>query len=215
MRRPIGLAFGVTALVLLSASAHAACPAGAISLPVGSNIGQRAHTAPEGAVFCIRAGIHRLQRVQPRDRQRFYGEPGAIMNGSQRITRFEREGVYWVATGQTQRGIRHATQECLPSRPRCSYPEAFFINNVPLLSVASKAAVKPGTFLLRLRARPNLFPRQSDRQDRGGERAALRLRRRRARRADQGAHRREILDADPGRRDRQQHRAERLDHPPQ
>ena len=146
MRRPIGLAFGVTGLVLLSASAHAACPAGAISLPVGSNIGQRAQAAPEGAVFCIRTGIHRLQQVRPRDRQKFYGEAGAIMNGAQRITRFEREGVYWVATGQTQRGIRHATQECLPERPRCSYPEAFFINNVPLLSVASKAAVEPGSF---------------------------------------------------------------------
>ncbi|MFC7476238.1 right-handed parallel beta-helix repeat-containing protein [Dankookia sp. GCM10030260] len=122
------------------------CPRGAVLLAVGSTLQARVDVAPPGTSFCIQAGTHRMQAIKPKDEQRFYGEPGAILNGSKLIQDFAREGKYWVATGQKQRGVRSATDECPPEWPRCSYPDAFFIDDRPLIHVDSKAKVKTGTY---------------------------------------------------------------------
>jgi hypothetical protein len=102
--------------------------------------------APAGANFCIKAGEHRLQAAIPKDRQRFHGEAGALLNGSRRITAFSREGRYWVASGQTQRGEQRPEVICLPGRARCSYPEAFFIDDLALVHVSRLQDVTPGRF---------------------------------------------------------------------
>ncbi len=140
-------ASGMSLIALLTVSAaQAACPAGAIQVTPGANLQNIVARAPLGASFCLREGEHRMKSVQPKKNQKFYGQGAAILNGSRLITAFTREGKFWVANNQTQEGFRHAGDQCLPGRPRCDHPEAFYINNRPLLAVASKAEVTPGKF---------------------------------------------------------------------
>lgn len=124
----------------------ASCPAGAISIKVGMSLQAAIDAAPAGASFCIGGGEHRLQAAIPKDGQRFYGEAGALLNGSRLVTDVAREGRYWVARGQAQRGEQRPEVICLPGRERCSYPEAFFINNRPLRHVSRLQDLKPGYF---------------------------------------------------------------------
>lgn len=124
----------------------AACPAGTILVRPGMSLQAAIDAAPAGAGFCIGAGEHRLQAAIPKDGQRFHGEPGAVLNGARVVTDIVREGRYWVARGQDQRGEQRPAVICLPGRQRCSYPEAFFINNVPLQHVARLQELAPGRF---------------------------------------------------------------------
>jgi hypothetical protein len=77
-------------------------PAGSIAISPGTNIQSVVNANPAGAVFYLKAGVHRMQSIQPKDNQVFLGETGATLNGSRLLTSFSREGVYWVANGQTQ-----------------------------------------------------------------------------------------------------------------
>lgn len=119
------------------------CPADAAFIPVGTNIQQFINARPAGTVFCLQAGIHRLQTIIPRNGDQFIGENGAILSGARLITSFQREGVYWVITGQTQQGA--VNNQCA-GVPRCGYPEDLYINNTPLFHEGSKAAVGAGEF---------------------------------------------------------------------
>lgn len=140
------LVLSLGGFVLPAMPALAACPAGAIDITPDVNIAKTVRAAPKGTAFCIHAGVYRMQSIVPKKGQQFYGLPGAVLNGSRLITTFKREGAYWVATRQTQEGYRHGTENCLPTRPRCGYPEAFFIDDQPLLAVAHKEDVAPGKF---------------------------------------------------------------------
>jgi hypothetical protein len=124
----------------------AACPAASIAVSLGMSLQSAIDSAPAGASFCIKAGEHRLQAAIPKDGQRFFGEAGALLNGSRLLTEFSREGRYWVAGGQAQRGEPRPSVICLPGRERCFYPEAFFIDNVPLVHVSRLEDLKPGHF---------------------------------------------------------------------
>lgn len=147
----------VTAALLLAGAAAppalasgprpgAACPAGAIRVQPGMSLQAAIDAAPAGASFCIGAGEHRLQAAIPKDDQRFHGEAGALLNGARLVTDFVREGQYWVARGQGQRGEHRPEVICLPGRERCSYPEAFFIDNRPLQHVSQLRDLAPGRF---------------------------------------------------------------------
>jgi hypothetical protein len=144
---PTAKAFGFSLVVLLTASAaQAACPAVAIRITPGANIRGVVARAAQGASFCLQAGEYRMQSVQPKKGQKFYGQANAVLNGSRLITVFTRDGRFWVANNQTQEGYRHAGENCLADRPRCDRPEAFYINDRPLLAVAGKAQVTAGKF---------------------------------------------------------------------
>jgi hypothetical protein len=122
------------------------CPSLAIEIAPGQPIQDAVDRAAEGAVFCLKAGVHRLQEVRPKSRQSFHGERGAVLNGARAITSFERDGPYWVATGQNQRYPRHG--ECLTQFPACNMPEALFIDDRPLQRVLRKSRVAEGRFYL-------------------------------------------------------------------
>ncbi|MGJ4941593.1 right-handed parallel beta-helix repeat-containing protein [Bradyrhizobium sp. HKCCYLS1011] len=115
------------------------CPSDAIAIEPGRSIQAAVDLAGEGAVFCLKKGIHRAQAVRPRSGQIFYGESGAVLNGSRLLDGFRRENNYWVANSQLQRIPRHG--ECLPSAPACDQPEAVFIDDKPLTKVPSKGAL--------------------------------------------------------------------------
>ena len=115
------------------------CPFRATAIKPGKSIQAAVDAAGDGAVFCLRKGIHRGQAVRPRARQLFYGEGETVLNGSRLMQGFRREGRYWVAKGQLQRIPKHG--ECLPSAPACDQPQAVFVDDKPLTKVPSKDAL--------------------------------------------------------------------------
>jgi parallel beta-helix repeat protein len=125
-------------------AAETACPSDAIALSPDMSIQWAVEKARSGASFCIKAGIHRQQFIAPKAGQKFFGEPGSVLNGARKLTRFERDGNTWVAPGQTQIGIKRG--ECAKTHPACALSLGFFINDKPLEQVASKAELAPSRF---------------------------------------------------------------------
>ena len=148
-RRTGGRIAGLVALLLVAApgdrAAEAAeiCPAPAIRIAPGASIQAAVDKAPPGTAFCIEAGLHRLQIVNPKDRQVFIGEPGAILSGSELVGDIRRDGRFWVTV--TPRRIGRPVGSCLPSRPACNDPVRFFLDDQPLEPVARLDDLKPGT----------------------------------------------------------------------
>lgn len=116
----------------------------------GQSIQSAVNAYPAGTAFTIKAGVHRLQGVTPKNGDSFTGEAGAVLVGARLLTSFTRSGSYWVASGQTQEGERippkrsNGVTVCLPEYPRCNYPEDLFFDNLPLRHVASLSAVGAG-----------------------------------------------------------------------
>jgi parallel beta-helix repeat protein len=125
-----------------TASSSLTPPPAATPIFPGDNIQSIVSAAPAGTAFVIKAGVHRMQAVTPRNGQTFTGENGAIMTGARVLTAFSPYGSAWVASGQTQQGAvtGSAANGCRTTAPRCAYPEDLFINNVPLQHVASLSA---------------------------------------------------------------------------
>lgn len=121
-----------------------ACPPDAIRIAPGASIQEAVDRAGAGGRFCIGAGVHRMQIVRPRNGQAFFGEPGAILDGSQPVTRFARSGRFWVASGQPP--PLESRGSCLAGRP-CLRRAALFIDGVPLRQVATAQEMGPDTFL--------------------------------------------------------------------
>jgi len=112
-----------------------------VDINPGENIQARVDQTPAGTAFRLKAGVHRMQTVYPRDGDTFTGEAGTIMTGARALT-FTASGKYWVATGQTQQGDRDGY--CRAEQPRCTYPEDLFMDDARLLHVGSLAEVAPG-----------------------------------------------------------------------
>ncbi|WIM12349.1 MAG: hypothetical protein OJF58_003311 [Enhydrobacter sp.] len=125
---------------------EAPCPAGAIAIEPGASIQAAVDRAGDGAVFCLKNGIHRAQSIRPRTGQRFFGEGRTVLDGSRPVSGFRREQRYWVATNPFQPTAAHG--ECLPSAPTCDRPQILFIDDRPLIKAASKRAVGKGQFYI-------------------------------------------------------------------
>jgi parallel beta-helix repeat protein len=127
------------------AKAPAAAPATTAILP-SQDIQAQVSAAAPGTTFLLKAGIHRLRSIVPKDGQTFVGETGAILSGARVLTTFSRAGEAWVALNQTQQGpaIGNTDEVCRADAPRCGYPEDLFINGEALQHVESLAAGGPG-----------------------------------------------------------------------
>ena len=119
------------------------CPKPSIMIPLGASIQAAVAASPPGTTFCIAAGVHRLQRIAPKDDQVFVGLPGAVLSGAQPVTNLRRQGAFWVT--DTPRLPVRPFGTCLKSRPGCNDPLRFFLDDRPLEPVTSLAALKPGT----------------------------------------------------------------------
>src|SRR2546430_2020393 len=97
------------------------CPPDAIAVEPGASIQLAVDRAGDGAAFCLKNGIHRMQVVRPKPGQNFHGEGETVLNGSRLLANFSREGRYWIASGQEQRAQKHG--ECAKGGPACSLPE--------------------------------------------------------------------------------------------
>lgn len=120
------------------------CPPSSISLDPGTSIQAAVEGADEGAAFCLKNGVHRVQVIRPKRGQSFYGEGQTILNGSRLLTSFSQEERYWVASGQEQHGRQHGV--CAREHPACGLPEGLFIDDKPLVQVLNKEEVDAGKF---------------------------------------------------------------------
>lgn len=114
----------------------------AVDIGPGQDIQAIVSTAPPGTAFLLRAGVHRLQTIRPRDGDTFIGEDGAVLSGARLLTSFTRVGSHYVAAGQTQQGQAHGV--CQAAFPQCRLPEELFIDDQPLVRVGSLDEVGPG-----------------------------------------------------------------------
>jgi parallel beta-helix repeat protein len=115
-----------------------------VSVFPGRSIQAAVDAAPPGTSFLIKTGVHRLQRVTPKDRNRFIGEAGAVLSGARVITGFDQQGGVWVVGGQTQQRRVHG--ECEAAYPRCHHPEELFVDDARMRHVESAGAVGSGTW---------------------------------------------------------------------
>jgi hypothetical protein len=81
------------------------CPPGAVVVEPGASIQAALDRADEGAAFCLKNGVHRLQVIRPKWGQRFHGEGRTVLNGSRLLTTFSREGPYWVRVMTLSLGV--------------------------------------------------------------------------------------------------------------
>ena len=130
----------------LSTVAPSTAPAGAIILHGGDNVSAIVNAAPVGATFFFEPGIYRGVSITPKTGQTFIGAEGAILNGSAVLTNFTQQGNFWTIGGQTQQGVRHATDAGDGVSMRPGYPETVFINDTPLKPVDALPKVVPGAF---------------------------------------------------------------------
>src|SRR5258708_733098 len=120
------------------------CPPGAIAVEPGASIQAAVDRAGDGAAFCLKNGIHRMQAIRHKPGQTFPGEGETVLTGSRLLANFSREGRYWIASGQEQRAEKQG--ECAKEVPACSLPEGLFIDDKPLVQVLSKDDVEAGRF---------------------------------------------------------------------
>ena len=119
-------------------------PEGAIEIFPGDDINLIVDNNPEGTAFIIKAGIHRMHEIFPKDGNTFLGEIGAILNGSRELTEFQQEGGLYYASNQTQGDWYGGSDICQEGWERCNHPEDLYFDDVPLRHVTTLDDVAPG-----------------------------------------------------------------------
>lgn len=136
---------GVTAAQAQATGSSATnCPPGAIVVASGQSIQARVDAAGPSAQFCLERGTYRLQSVVPKNGQSFYGQGGAVLNGSSVLTSFRAEGRLWVATAADPVGIEHG--DCAAPGSTCARPAGAFVDGLPLVRAGTEARLQPGQF---------------------------------------------------------------------
>ena len=121
-------------------------PAGAVHVDPGESLAQAVSQRPAGTTFYLTAGVHRLNKVRPKDNQTFVGAPGAVLSGARVLDGFAQSGSLWSVGGQSQENERKGV--CVDGYTGCVYPEQLFIDGRELWQVTSKTQVEPGTWYL-------------------------------------------------------------------
>jgi hypothetical protein len=108
----------------------AACPSGSLAIAPGQSLSDAVGRSAEGSAFCLKAGTHRSGRVAPKDNQKFYGEPGAVLNGALALGRARRDGRLWAVESAIRAQGKHG--QCLATHPDCDKPKILFMADRPL-----------------------------------------------------------------------------------
>ena len=129
-----------------SMGVRSAVPPGAVPVAVGESIQAASDRHPPGTAFLIRSGVHRMQQVTPKEGQRFYGEPGAVLNGARHLApeSFARDGAHWYVGGQTQEGDARGVLD--PGYEMNQHPEDLWVGDAWYRQVGSRDALVPGTW---------------------------------------------------------------------
>ncbi|UDL93799.1 right-handed parallel beta-helix repeat-containing protein [Lichenihabitans sp. PAMC28606] len=127
------------------------CPSPAVRIEPGQSIQAVVDRQGPGTVFCIAAGRYRAQTIAPKDGQAFYGEAGAVLDGTLPLTDFRQVGNLWSVPSRAppfEPLAKVSYRRCLTSVPLCEHPEVVWLDDVALVRVETRAALKPGSFLI-------------------------------------------------------------------
>jgi hypothetical protein len=121
----------------------------AIAIAPGMAIQPIVDQSPPGTAFLLKAGIHRMQAIQPKAGMQFYGEivdgdRRTILNGARVLDKFEPAGKLYARRNLPPTGQSHGEMQM--GYDRGSYSQDLFINHLPLRHVSRKSDVKPGTW---------------------------------------------------------------------
>lgn len=117
-----------------------------VSIWPGTAIQPLVNQNPEGTLFYLRAGVHRLQSITPKNGQVFLGEDGAVLNGAAVVNGFVRDGAHWRAFAAPSAEPAHG--DCNASHPRCREVNDVFVDGRPLDPAASRAGVDETHYFL-------------------------------------------------------------------
>jgi hypothetical protein len=130
---------------------RAAAPVGiaecdGVAIQPGTNIQAAIDAHPDGTTFCLQPGVHRLlDGLRPKEEQRFFGEPGAVVSGAKVVASWTLEGGFWVADGQTQESPPKG--ECQPASYKgCRFAEGVYLDGQSLWQVTDLADLSSGEF---------------------------------------------------------------------
>jgi hypothetical protein len=118
-----------------------------VTVNPGDPIDKLVNRAPAGTTFIFVPGLHRIQRIQPKDGQSFIGMKGAIISGAVELHGFTGEGSRWVLDDQPKHGAFHGVCAKNPDRSEsraCQYSQDLFMDGVALLPVEGLGELKPG-----------------------------------------------------------------------
>jgi hypothetical protein len=136
-RRPGAVVFVLPAFLLASLTAvlgfaqSADAASTGVFISPGQSIQAAVDANPPGTTFSIKAGIHRLQQVKPKDGDRFIGEPGAVLSGAKVLpaTDFVKSGNHLYIAGQTQRLPQPFGKDIMIPGYECDLnPEELFVD---------------------------------------------------------------------------------------
>jgi len=149
-----GLLGGGLLAVSTPGAANAAAPACTVTVKPGTEIADAVNRQPQGAVICLAAGRHILNRtIAPKAQQELRGLPGSIVDGAKPLT-----SAPWTSYQVTGAPARWQTRGHLPAAytgpgqcetagsTSCNFAEDLFYDGARLRRVNSLAAVVPGTF---------------------------------------------------------------------
>ena len=112
----------------------------------GSNLQAAIDAHPTGTIFCLQPGFHRQETsLRPKSNQQFEGVGGAVVRGSKPVNKWLKQGIYWVASGQTQQSLPHG--ECR-SGFTCRFNEDVFYDGRPLERAPRLEELRVGGFYL-------------------------------------------------------------------
>lgn len=117
-----------------------------------------------GGTFILKAGLHRMQYIRPRNGDTILGEPGTILNGSRILTGWQQVS----GANQWKLEVSHVQGEVVPSSAtwdgvpicpakhnRCRHPEMIFFGERFLLHQNSQGEVGAGEFYIHYNSSSN------------------------------------------------------------
>ncbi|WP_144629142.1 right-handed parallel beta-helix repeat-containing protein [Arthrobacter woluwensis] len=147
-----GLLGGGLLTVSAPGAAEAAVPACTVTVAPGTEIADAVNAQPQGAVICLAAGRHILNRtVAPKAQQELRGLPGSIVDGAKPLkswTAYQVTGqpARWQSRGNLPAAYTGPGQCETAGSTSCNFAEDLFYDGARLRRVNSLAAVVPGTF---------------------------------------------------------------------
>ena len=147
-----GLLGGGLLTVAAPGPAEAAEPACTVTVAPGTEIADVVNAKPQGAVICLAAGRHTVNRtIAPKAQQELRGLPGSILDGAKQLTAWTLyqpagQPARWQSKGSLPAGYTGPGQCETAGSTSCNLAEDLFYDGARLRRVNSLAAVVPGTF---------------------------------------------------------------------